>query len=370
MALIDVVKCEMDGNSFCQKFPSEDLRIGTQLVVYTAQTAFFVKGGAICDEFTAGTHTLKTANIPLLNKIINLPFGSDSPFKAEVWFVNHITKLDLKWGTPQPIQLEDPRYNVIVPVRAFGQYGFQISDARKFLETLIGNMQTFTAEQIDAYFKGKILSSLNALLSKKISAEKISILDVNTMLVEMSEYCEQQINLSFEKYGVKLCDFSIISINVPQDDPSIIKLKAAKDEAARFNIIGRDYYQMDRSFDVLEKAAANEGAGGQFAAMGAGLGVGLGVGNTVGNMASQLINTNPSQVPPPMPQQTTYFIFVNGQQLGGQSVQTIAALLQQGVANGDTLVWAAGMPQWVKLSQIPELAQLLNNQTPPPIPTL
>ena len=67
MAIIDVVKCEMDGNSFCQKFPSEDLRIGTQLVVYTAQTAFFVKGGAICDEFTAGTHTLKTANIPLLN---------------------------------------------------------------------------------------------------------------------------------------------------------------------------------------------------------------------------------------------------------------------------------------------------------------
>lgn len=370
MALIDVVKCEMDGNSFCQKFPSEDLRIGTQLVVYTAQTAFFVKGGAIYDEFSAGTHTLKTANIPLLNKIVNLPFGSDSPFKAEVWFVNHITKLDLKWGTPQPIQLEDPRYSVIVPVRAFGQYGFQITNARKFLETLIGNMQSFTAEQIDAYFRGKILSSLNALLSKKISAEKVSILDVNTMLVEMSEYCEQQLNLSFEKYGVKLCDFSIISINVPQDDPSIIKLKAAKDEAARFNIIGRDYYQMDRSFDVLEKAAANEGAGGQFAAMGAGLGVGLGVGNTVGNMASQLINTNPSQVPPPMPQQTTYFIFVNGQQLGGQSVQTIAALLQQGVANGDTLVWAAGMPQWVKLSQVPELAQLLNNQTPPPIPTL
>ena len=90
MALIDIVKCEMDGSSFCQKFPSEDLRIGTQLVVYTAQTAFFVKGGAICDEFTVGTHTLKTANIPLLNKIINLPFGSDSPFQAEVWCVNHI----------------------------------------------------------------------------------------------------------------------------------------------------------------------------------------------------------------------------------------------------------------------------------------
>lgn len=370
MALIDVVKCEMDGNSFCQKFPSEDLRIGTQLVVYTAQTAFFVKGGAICDEFSAGTHTLKTANIPLLSKLINLPFGSGSPFQAEVWFVNHITKLDIKWGTPQPIQLEDPRYNVIVPVRAFGQYGFQITDARKFLETLVGNMQNFTAEQIDAYFKGKMLSSLNALLSKKIAAEKISILDINTMLLEMSEYCENELNKSFEKHGVKLCDFSIISVNVPQDDPSIIKLKAAKDEAARFNIIGKDYYQMDRSFDVLEKAAANEGIGGQFAAMGAGLGIGVGVGGAVGNMASQLINTNQTQTPPPMPTQTTYFIFVNGQQIGGQTIQSIAAYIQQGVANGDTLVWTTGMLQWAKLSQVPELAQLLLNQTPPPMPTL
>ena len=134
MALIDIIKCESDGNNFCQKFPSEDLRVGSQLVVYTSQTAFFVKGGKICDEFLAGTYTIKTSNIPLLNKIINIPFGGDSPFQAEVWFVNHISKLDIKWGTPQPIQIEEPRYNIIVPVRAFGQYGFRVANARKFLE--------------------------------------------------------------------------------------------------------------------------------------------------------------------------------------------------------------------------------------------
>ena len=121
MALVDVVKCEMNGNLFCQKFPSNDLRVGSQLVVYPSQTAFFVKGGIICDEFTSGTHTIKTENIPLLNKIINLPFGGNSPFQAEVWYVNHISKLDMKWGTPQPLQVEDPRYHIVVPVRAFGQ---------------------------------------------------------------------------------------------------------------------------------------------------------------------------------------------------------------------------------------------------------
>lgn len=368
MALIDVVKCEMDGKLLCEKFPSDDLRLGTQLVVYNAQTAFFVKGGVVCDEFTAGTYTIKTKNIPLLNKIINLPFGSKSPFQAEVWFVNHISKLDMKWGTPQPLQLEDPRYGVIVPVRAFGQYGIKISNARKFMETLIGNMSSFSAEQIDSYFKGKMIASLNVLISQKIAKDKISILDINTNLLEMSEYCKAQIQQSMEQYGIELCDFTIMSINVPQDDPSIVKLKAAKDEMARINIIGRDNYQMGRSFDVLETAAGNTGAGGQMAAMGAGLGAGVGFGAMVGQMAGQTMNTNPT--PPPMPLQTTYFVYVNGQQLGGQTSQSISTLIAQGTANGDTLVWSVGMPSWVKLSQVPELAQLLSAQTPPPIPTL
>ena len=61
----------------------------------------------------------------------------DSPFKAEVWFINQISKLDMPWGTPQPILLEDPKYKIIVPVRSNGQYGLRIKDPRLFLETLI-----------------------------------------------------------------------------------------------------------------------------------------------------------------------------------------------------------------------------------------
>ena len=369
MALIDVVKCEMNGNLFCQKFPSEDLRLGSQLVVYTAQTAFFVKGGAICDEFSTGNYTIKTENIPLLNKLVNLPFGSKSPFQAEVWFVNHISKLDMKWGTPQPLQLEDPRYHVIVPVRAFGQYGVRVSDARKFLETLIGSMASFSAEQVDAYFKGKIVAQLNALISQKIAKDNISILDINSNLLEMSEYCQANIGKAMERYGIELCDFTIMSVNVPQDDPSIIKLKAAKDEIARISIMGRGNYQMGRSFDVLETAAGNTGAGGQIAAIGAGLGAGLGFGAAAGQMSTQTMDTNPTPTPPPMPLQTTYIVYVNGQQLAGQTPQMVANLIAQGIVDANTLVWTAGMASWVALASVPELAQLIT-QTPPPIPTL
>ncbi len=368
MAIIDVIKCEVNNTEFVYKFPSDDLKLGTQLVVYPAQTALFIKGGKIYDAFTEGTYTLKTENIPLLNKIINLPFGSKSPFKAEVWFINQVTKLDIKWGTPQPIQLEDPRYNIIVPVRAFGQYGIRVANPRLFLESLIGNMTSFNAQVLHEYFKGKILSQLSSLISKKIAFDNTSILEINAELIAMSEYCQEQLNAFFEKYGIEMVDFSIVSINVPKEDPSIIKIKEAKDLAARLKITGKDTYQMERSFDVLEKAASNEGTGGQILTMGAGLGVGLGVGSSLHNMTSQMVNTNPASVPPPIPQATTYFLYINGQQLGNQTIQSIQTMLAQGVINKDTLVWTQGMSTWIPLSQVPELAPLVVQQTPPPIP--
>lgn len=366
MAIIDVVKCEMKDYEFCKKFPSEDLRTSSQLVVYPSQTAIFVKGGQICDTFSAGTYSLKTENIPILNKIINLPFGGDSPFQAEVWFINHTSKLNMKWGTTSPIQLEDPKYNIIVPVRAYGQYGIRVVEATLFLTTLIGNMTDFSAYKVAEYFKGLMLSSLNASISKKIIQDQISILDINQHLIDMSSFCKNEVDVYFGKYGIQLSEFAFISINIPTDDPSVIKLKEAKDMAARMKIMGRDVYQMERSFNVLEKAAGNEGAGGAMMAMGAGIGAGVGVGQNFGQMASNTMG-GIQNCPPPLPQEVTYFVYVKGQQLGGQTVQDITSMLIQGSINGDTLAWHAGMAKWDKISNIPELASILGT-IPPPIP--
>lgn len=366
MAIIDVVKCEMRNGEFCSKFPSDKLKIGTQLVVYPSQTAFFVKGGVICDGFTAGTYTISTENIPILGGLVNLPFGGETPFKAEVWFVNQISKLDLAWGTPHPIQVEDPKYNIIVPVRAHGQYGLKISNPRLFLETLIGNLASFTTEQINQYFKGKMISALNNIIAQQIISNRISVLDINTMLMSLSESIEELLNKILNKYGISVVEFAIMSINVPEDDPSVLKLKEAKDLVARLNVAGRDVYQMERSFDVLEKAASNEGTGGQFASMGVGIGAGVGIGNAVGNNLSGMINTNPN-TPPPIISAQTYYVYLNGQQVGGQTIQQISLYAQQGVVTADTLVWAPGMPAWIKISEVPQLASLVAPIVPPPI---
>ena len=366
MALIDVVKYNASDDEFVWKFPSNDLKIGTQVIVNPAQSAFFIKGGVILDEFTNGTHTLKTENIPLLNSIINLPFGGNSPFQAEIWYVNLISKLDNKWGTTNPILLEDPKYGVIIPVRAFGQFGFKISNPRIFLETLTGSLPSFSADKIQEYFKGRIISSLTSLISKKLVRENISILEMNMFLDELSIFCQENISDEFKKFGLEVMNFYFMSVNVPLDDPSVVKLKESKDLAAKVKITGKELYQMDRSFDVLDNAAKNEGgAAGNIMSAGLGLGLGVGIGNQMSNVSGNL-NTQNTPPPPPI---TLYYVLINNQQNGPLSIDQLKQLIIDVRVNIQTMIWKPGLENWILISELPETS-ILFNQIPPPLPAL
>lgn len=368
MNLIDVVKWESNAEDFVYRFPSDDLKIGTQLVVHTGQVAFFVKGGKLFDCFESGTYTISTDNIPLLNKVVNLPFGGDSPFQAEVWFVNTLALLDTNWGTTTPIQIEDPKYSIIVPVRAYGQYGLKISDPKKFLESLVGNMRSFTRGKVDEYFRGKVLSSVTNSVSEKMTADGISFLTINSHVSELSEYSREHIREEFLRYGVDVVNFYIIAISIPANDPSLLKLKEAKDFAARLKITGKDAYQMERSYDVLERAASNEGAGGSMMAIGAGLGVGAGIGGTLGRVYSSNIVTDVDAPPPVHAVPCQYFAYLDGRQIGNLQLRDIQNMISESRITSKTLIWRKGMKDWSEASEIDEIAVLFQENTPPPIP--
>ena len=364
MALAEVIKWEVSTKELTHKFQSEDLKLGSQLVVYPAQTAFFVKGGQILDEFICGTYTIKTENIPLLNKLVNLPFGGESPFQAEVWFVNQISVLDCKWGTPSPIQVEDPKYGVIVPIRSFGQYGFKISNPRVFLERLIGNMSTFSTEKLTDYFRGVILSKLTKIISEKLYAEQLSVININTHVEEISEYAKEKLSEVFAEYGVCLEMFTAIAINVNEDDPSFKRLKETKDALARINIMGKENYQMERSFNVLDRAAENEGG---VVGTAVGLGAGVGVGAQIGNMVKDNLNTNPSTPPPLTSPQ--YFLGINGQQQGPFDYEAVKTAIQSHQIDESVLVWKRGMSNWCPIGDISDFSEIFNN-CPPPLPPM
>lgn len=276
MAIVEVVKYNGSPDIFAWKYPSEELGTWTQLIVNESQEAILFKGGQALDLFTSGRHTLETANIPILNNIINLPFGGRSPFAAEVWYINKVYSLDIKWGTPSPIQLQDTKYKVFVPIRSFGQFGIQIEDSRKFLTKLVGTLAVFDKENLIKYFRGLYLTKVKDAISSYLIKKQISVLEINAYLDELSEYLKEKMQPVLEEYGIKLVNFYVNDINTPEEDPAVKKLKEALAKKAEMDIIGYNYVQQ-RSFDTLEGAATNP-SGGQSGLMGAGIGLGMGVG--------------------------------------------------------------------------------------------
>ena len=288
MAIVEVVKYNGSPDVFAWKYPNSELGTWTQLIVNESQEAVLYKGGQSLDLFAAGRHTLETANIPILNKLINLPFGGRSPFSAEVWYINKINSLDIKWGTSTPIQLQDPKYNVFIPLRAFGQFGIRISDSKIFLQKLVGTLPSFTSQDILKYFRGLYLTKVKDAVSTYLIKKKISVLEINAYINEISESLKNDIKPTLSDFGIELINFYVNDISVPEDDSAVIKLKDALAKKAEMNIIGYNYTQ-ERSFDTLEGAATNNGSGSaQFMGAGLGLGMGLGMGTSVGGAFSEI----------------------------------------------------------------------------------
>ena len=373
MALIDVVKWDGSLDQFVWRFPSDNLRMGTQLVCKPGQWAIFVKGGQILDVFSEGTYTLSTGNLPLLTKLVSIPFGGDTPFQAEVWFINKVTKLNVLFGTASPLQLEDPKYGLIVPVRAFGQFGFRVQEPTLFFNTLVGTARVFGSEKIAEYFRGRVLSCVSSNIGNALSTKNISIVQIAAHLDSLSEFCREPIALEFNKYGLELVGFNFQSINVPTTDPSYIKLKQIKEKAAELNVIGRDIYQYDKSMDVLKTAAGNEGAGAPIMQSGIGMGMGMMVGGQIGQQAGQMMTHLPpagAGAPPPMPQAAPvqFHIVMNGQQVGPFPAAVLQQMIPAGTFNTATLVWRQGMAGWQAAGTVPELAGLFAPATTPPVP--
>ncbi|MEK3791745.1 SPFH domain-containing protein [Paenibacillus sp. FSL R7-0204] len=276
MAIIEVVKYDGPPGVFAWKYPNQELGTWTQLIVNESQEAILFKGGQALDSFTAGRHTLSTANIPILSNVVNLPFGGKSPFTAEIWFVNKLNSMNVKWGTSAPLQLQDPKYKIMVAVRAFGQFGVRIEDPRKFLLKLVGTLPVFDQDTMINYFRGLLMSNITELISSYLVHKKISILEINAYVVEISKHIQGRLSSSFLDSGIELNNFYIDSINIPDDDPATQRLKEALAKKAEMDIIGFTY-QQERSFDAMEEAAGNPGNAG-VGMMNAGLGLGMGFG--------------------------------------------------------------------------------------------
>lgn len=290
MQVFDVIKYSGDNDTFVWKFPGEDFNTLSQLIVAESQEALFFKDGKALDLFTAGRYTLHTQNIPFIRRLVNLPFNGESPFSCQVYFINKVVSMDILWGTNSPIPIQDAKYPIILPVRANGQFGVRVADSKKLLVKLVGTIDRFDQTTLKRYFKGILLTNIKDYIANEFVKNQVSFLEIHSRLKEISKGIQESLQQEFLNYGIELVHFNVNEITPPEDDPSYLKLKEALADKAVMDIKGYSY-QQERAFNVLDKAASNEGTASSIMGAGMGLGMGVNMGNAFGTAMSGAMGT-------------------------------------------------------------------------------
>ncbi len=238
---------------------SGEIKFGAQLTVRESQIAVFFYQGKALHAFGPGRHTLKTANIPILTKILSAPWGMTSPLRAEVYFVNTKTFTNLKWGTRDPVAFKDEELGLI-RIRAHGQYNVRIVQPLLFINRMVGTYKQFTTEDIEEYLSGVITSRLNDFMGEHLR----SILDLPGKYDEWATELKQLLQKDFAHFGLSLTHLYINSITPP---PEVQKAIDDRSKLAVFDDLNR--LLKLKTAMAIEKASESSG--------GAAEGVGLGL---------------------------------------------------------------------------------------------
>ena len=270
------------GNTMLYRFPvhNQEIKNGAKLTVRESQVAVFVFQGQIADVFGPGLHTIEGGNTPILSKLGAWKYGFNSPFKAEVYFVNTKQFTDLKWGTMNPIMMRDTDFGM-VRLRAFGIYSIRVTDARAFIKEAAGTNGRFETEDIEGQLKRTLVSGFTDALGES----KIAALDLASNYDELSTFARKKLNEEFKTFGLELTKFFVENISLPPE------VEAAMDKRTSMGVIGDvGRYAQFQAADAMRDAAQNPSGG-------AGLGAGMGAGFAIGNqMAGQMAGAmNPQQ---------------------------------------------------------------------------
>src|SRR6202158_2477041 len=134
-----------------------DMKRGAQLIVRENQAAVFFRDGQGLDVFGPGRHTLSTQNLPILTRLLSLPWGFTSPFRAEVYFVNLKGFTNMRWGTRDPVAFKDTQLGLI-RLRAFGNFTMRVTQPLLFVNSLVGTQGSYTTDQIEEYLRDVIVA--------------------------------------------------------------------------------------------------------------------------------------------------------------------------------------------------------------------
>jgi membrane protease subunit (stomatin/prohibitin family) len=289
--LINIIEWTDDSSdTMVYRFPVHDneIKMNAQLIVRESQAAIFVNEGQLADVFGPGRYQLTTENMPLLTTLKSWKYGFDSPFKAEVYFVNTKQFTERKWGTMNPIMMRDAEFGML-RLRAYGIYAFRVSDPAKFMKEVFGTNSQYTVEGLEGQLKRSIVSGVSDLIAE---FDKPA-LDLAMYYDELSAAGKDKIQERFNQFGLTITSFYIENISLPEEVEKVL------DQRTSMGVMGNQMnkFTQYQAAQAIRDAAQNEGGG--FAGAGVGLGAGAAIGQAFGRAMNGAYNE-----PEPEPKET------------------------------------------------------------------
>ena len=352
---IDVIEWTDDSqDTMVYRFPrkNNEIKYGAKLTVRESQMAIFVNEGVIADILNPGIYELDTNNLPIMTSLQHWDHGFNSPFKAEVYFLNTKRFRDLKWGTKNPIMLRDPEFKM-VRLRAFGTYEIRITKPDVFMKEIVGTDSHFTIDEIESQLSNHILNRLPIVLGES----DISILDFATNYGKFGDYITEKIAPSFDEYGLELTHMLVENISLPKEVENALDKRTSRE-------ITED---LEAHIKYQTGEALGNSANGGSSAIGDMIGMGAGI--ALGQEMLNKTKSTDKNTPPALPSrdETLYHVAIDGVSDGPYDIRKIRELIKTGQLKEDTLVWKKSLKDWKNAKDI--LGEHFSKNTPPPLPS-
>ena len=411
--LMDIIRCDEQEYLVWKWRPSGEanstkrenaIRYGSSLRVKDGEVAVFVykqKDGQMMD-FIVGPHDQKieTANFPVLTSIVGSLWGGNTPFQAEVYFINLQGNNQVKFAVPY-FDVADPRYpDFTVPVAVRGTITFNLTDYKQFIK--LNRLIDFNLDAFSQQIKGAVTKFTKGFVANFPLDNNMPVLQLERKVIEVGDLIQARLTSIFaDDFGVNLKRLDLSAIEIDKESDNYAEfVRLTKTQQTRRAEIDTEQYErvsklsaesqfiqahaINQQADVLKTAAQSMGQmggmdfGGDGGMNPAGMMMGVAMGGAMGSQMAGMMNSfsqappmpGGAPVPPPMPNAVQYIVAINGQQYGPYNIQQMQQMAQSGQINTSVLVWAQGMPQWLTAGNVPELAQLFTTTPPPPPSTL
>lgn len=430
----DVIRCDEQEYLIHKWRPSGEanstikenaIRYGSSLRVKEGELAVFVykQKDASVHDFIEGPfdQTIKTANFPVLSNIVGAAFGGDSPFQAEVYFINLAGNNQIRFGVPY-FNVYDPRFlDFGVPVAARGTITFNITDYKSFIK--LTRLINFELDDFKKSIKDALTKNIKGIITNIPESNNIPVLQMERKMLEINDLIKSRLQDALENnFGVNLKRFDLATLDFDKESEEYQKLvKVTRKQQEKTTVAQTDVgiknledtqrinaenmqetlkiqreeiqraqklttesqnmsaHQLNQQTEVAKTAAdslgkmgsGGGGAGGamdpgsMMASMAMGGAVGSGMAGMMGNMMSGM--NQQQNTPPPAPS-VSYMVANNGQQAGPFTLDQLKQFAASGEFTKQTHVWKQGMDNWQQAGDVQELASVFMGSTPPPPP--